>query len=665
MRMMFLLLSLAFSAEPTNLIVNGDFEEPGEIGKVPKAWLRNGLVSTRDPHSGARCAVHTASPSNSWNMFDTGPEYFIAIKTNQHYRLSGFCRNDIPSGTIALGVRLIDNQKKTIAYQWKMVGANIQSWQEYVLDFATTSNAAWAAVYLKLGEDARYGEAYWDDLRLVESEETIPWFTGALNGIGTYYKNKSGFSENVFFDPTRQSFLTAEASALKYRIAFQKPTVGKRLLLSIRKRHEPEILAWQSSIDFVSNVTQMEIPLGIEKLKAGRFVVTADLMDGDRTLLHEASALAILPDPEFPKQLPPVRRSSVESGHFLVNGKPFAGTLFYHPDLTREHFTSMTRGFGENVRQLWAKKSSEAADVKENISDLRRSLDLCSETGSYGVVVLFHPWVFDPKKKLFRLDVLKEVVLALKDHPALLLWDLIDEPDGQQVSPEAVNQASALLREIDPNHAVWVNLCYQNRFADYINASDLASYDHYPFPSEPLSIMDRWNEQILSAGKNKPLLSILQTWSPSGVRLPSPDELRAETYLNVIRGMSLFFYFTWANPGEEGQMKNDLPTQSTVKELSAELSTLAPFLYATNEAVSIPALESSALRYCLRNVQGKKHLLVVNLLPSAHPPFTFPLPSFRPGASVEALFEDGRKLSLRQGSLTDQIPGFGVRLYKY
>ena len=40
-----------------------------------------------------------------------------------------------------------------------------------------------------------------------------------------------------------------------------------------------------------------------------------------------------------------------------------------------------------------------------------------------------------------------------------------------------------LIRSIDTNHIIWLNLCQMNQYADYMDVTDLASYDNYPLPT--------------------------------------------------------------------------------------------------------------------------------------------------------------------------------------
>ena len=41
-----------------------------------------------------------------------------------------------------------------------------------------------------------------------------------------------------------------------------------------------------------------------------------------------------------------------------------------------------------------------------------------------------------------------------KDHPAVLSWYLIDEPDGGSYPPEYVKEAAALIRSLDRSHPI-------------------------------------------------------------------------------------------------------------------------------------------------------------------------------------------------------------------
>ena len=53
-----------------------------------------------------------------------------------------------------------------------------------------------------------------------------------------------------------------------------------------------------------------------------------------------------------------------------------------------------------------------------------------------------------------KFEILKNEVLAFRDHPALLSWYINDEPDGQGRPSELMEKAYQFIHELDPYHPV-------------------------------------------------------------------------------------------------------------------------------------------------------------------------------------------------------------------
>src|SRR6185437_14440224 len=53
-----------------------------------------------------------------------------------------------------------------------------------------------------------------------------------------------------------------------------------------------------------------------------------------------------------------------------------------------------------------------------------------------------------------KLALLKEEVIAFRDHPALLSWYINDEPDGQGRPPAILEAAYQTIHALDPYHPI-------------------------------------------------------------------------------------------------------------------------------------------------------------------------------------------------------------------
>merc|ERR1719353_60827 len=81
-------------------------------------------------------------------------------------------------------------------------------------------------------------------------------------------------------------------------------------------------------------------------------------------------------------------------------------------------------------------------------------------------------------------NVIADAVRRVKDHPALLSWYLIDEPDGSRYPAEYVAKAASLIRGLDPHHPI--TMCFDTTsrehgaWPDYVNSTDILLADIYP-----------------------------------------------------------------------------------------------------------------------------------------------------------------------------------------
>ncbi|MFH6602087.1 glycoside hydrolase family 2 TIM barrel-domain containing protein [Maribacter algicola] len=78
----------------------------------------------------------------------------------------------------------------------------------------------------------------------------------------------------------------------------------------------------------------------------------------------------------------------------------------------------------------------------------------------------------DPEMVKKQLEEIKEQVLPLKDHPALLIWGIGNELNLHYTNPkvwDAVNDISKMIHEIDPNHPTTTSLAgLAQKEVDYI-----------------------------------------------------------------------------------------------------------------------------------------------------------------------------------------------------
>jgi hypothetical protein len=232
----------------------------------------------------------------------------------------------------------------------------------------------------------------------------------------------------------------------------------------------------------------------------------------------------------------------------------------------------------------------------------------------WGTLALFNNQYLLPAGG-FNMDHLREVVLRFRDHPALLAWDLVDEPDGQgNLTPQQAADAARLVRELDPNHLVWVNLCLPTQGLDWLDSSDVWSFDTYPLPVQGLAGYDAWmriaDESVVGT---RPLGTCLQTYQAPGLPMPTPDQLRASALLHVIHGFSWYGYYSYYDGPPSGCLARSPELLSYVTALNAELVRLTPAIVGEGQWRQV-AVEGAAgfCQAATKEAGGKRWLVVVS-----------------------------------------------------
>jgi hypothetical protein len=283
-------------------------------------------------------------------------------------------------------------------------------------------------------------------------------------------------------------------------------------------------------------------------------------------------------------------------------------------------------------------------------------LDEAWRNNLYGYGILFHPYFYKGIGKGFDLEALERGVEKLKGHPALLLWELYDEPDAG-VPVAELEAATRLVRRLDPNHPVLLNFCFPAKFAEYSGPCDIVSVDTYPVPHAPLTLVPETLDKLRAACDGlKPMQIALQGYGDVKGRMPTPRELRCMTYLAISHGATAFAIYSYSEgKGYPYCLEADPILWSFTRELNREMLLLRDAVVAPSVAATAPA----SLDVVLRRTPEGTVAIAVN----------------RTGATVRAsigvgwsgrtsaLFE-GRTVKAAAGRITDTFEPYAVHVYR-
>jgi len=165
----------------------------------------------------------------------------------------------------------------------------------------------------------------------------------------------------------------------------------------------------------------------------------------------------------------------------------------------------------------------------------------------------------------FLIDSMRGVINRFKDHPAMGVWNSVDEPEWDKHPVEPLRHAYEIIHELDPDHPVSINHAPRGTVASvrrYNVACDITGADIYPvayptglhggsvFTNQELSVVGdvtRWMVEV--AEGRKPVWIYLQiAWSGvvnegRTLRYPTFPEQRFMTYQAIIAGARGIIYF--------------------------------------------------------------------------------------------------------------------------
>jgi len=392
----------------------------------------------------------------------------------------------------------------------------------------------------------------------------------------------------------------------------------------------------------------VEAGFEIGKLAPGRYMfISRFILQGKLMLEDKREFIIFRPVPLDVWES--IKRTEARGDAIYVNGKPFLGRLLSHagPEIS-------VRDQGFNLVPC-------AGWDPDPRGSIQSTLDACAKAGMWGSIALFNNSYY-LKDSHFEIEHIREAVLKWKDHPALWGWDIIDEPDVQNVTPEEVAKVAELIRKLDPNHIVWVNLCAPAKATDYIKSQDLWSYDYYPLPSiGPFGYQHIWLDITDKEFRGKrPIGTYLQTYSAIGDRMPTPDGLRSSCYLHIIHGYKWLGYYSYGEALPYGCLARDHDLWSSTRALNSELRKLAPVIL--DEAAYLPVaanLGPEKLQTVVKMVNGKMYLIAVS---GVSEPVAVQL-NVAGKVAVE-MFGEERKLPIKNGVLKDTLAPYDAKVYE-
>ncbi|MCC7300367.1 MAG: hypothetical protein IT583_04750 [Verrucomicrobia bacterium] len=274
-------------------------------------------------------------------------------------------------------------------------------------------------------------------------------------------------------------------------------------------------------------------------------------------------------------------------------------------------------------------------------------------------------------------DYFTNMVNLVKNHPAVLAYYLIDEPEVKAFDPRVLEEAYQLIRENDPYHPVLICNDSVDGIHTYKNAHDMFFPDPYICPqtnntlTQPMTYISTFIDNAVSDGGGKklvgntPQIFNYADFGKPNNRAPTFMETRCAMYLAIIhgaRGFSLYKYgdSTWAggtNTTKKGGV-NYPDLRVGTPFLISEIKTLSESLL-LGQTTPAQATNSN-IHLLFKKLGSDYYLFACNVTNKVVSSAITNLPA---GITNLSVVSENRKVTPAAGKFTDSFKAYDVHVY--
>jgi hypothetical protein len=348
------------------------------------------------------------------------------------------------------------------------------------------------------------------------------------------------------------------------------------------------------------------------------------------------------------------------TGALTVSGKPFfpVGFYCYSPLSSTIVEDEFVNGF--TVISPYQKIDPATLEERKAYMDrcarigMKVHYNLLSVSGGGGVNSKIEGITENEKRERLIAEIRQ-----FRDHPALLAWYISDEPTGNKVTPETVEEIYKVVRAEDPWHPVSVVFMAPFRSArKYASGTDIVMADPYPIPDYPVTMAGDVAAQLKEEFRGeKPVWMVPQAFGGGELwsREPTPGEIRSMTWQSVVNGATGIQYFIRSGPN---LFPKSTIAWSECSRAATEIMSVAPWLLSEKRKKT----ETGNKKILAASFEHRGYLLLL-ATNTANETLPVNLP-VSPGTNrqAEVLFEN-RKVSITGGRINDYIAPFGRNAY--
>jgi hypothetical protein len=343
----------------------------------------------------------------------------------------------------------------------------------------------------------------------------------------------------------------------------------------------------------------------------------------------------------------------------------------------------------------------ELSEAGFNLIRISNKIDLI-KAEKYGLKTWANLGYLNPENLEKNKENISNKIHSFKDYPALLAWEMVDEPAWKwhsaeaRVQPEPLIETYKFIKDIDPNHLIYTNHAPVNlvsTLSRYNPSTDIVACDIYPvvphdivptyalFPDGKqgdllntyISQVGEYTDKMRKvAGSARPLFMVLQgfAWEMlkneaerdlKKILYPTREETRFMAYNAIIHGANGIIYWGTNYAPQPSSFWTDL--KSVITELNSIKDVLASKSIKQNLDLIYHELGYSVdagVEYIVKEMNGAKFLITANA--DRYPAKV----SFRglEGITDAQILFDEKNISFEKEEITQYYRPFDVQVYK-
>lgn len=304
-----------------------------------------------------------------------------------------------------------------------------------------------------------------------------------------------------------------------------------------------------------------------------------------------------------------------------------------------------------------------------------------------------------------REAMLRKLVTTFKDHRGMGVWKGADEPAWGKHPIPPLKRAYDIVHEIDPHHPMVTIHAPRDTLElrrSYNVVTDIVGTDIYPIGYPPgthsgttnreLSAVGDYTKEMveLAEGKRSVWMTLQVLWSGVSnrgktLRFPTFPEQRFMVYDAIINGARGVMFF--GGSGSTGWNEQDTKLgwnwhfwNQVLRRVVEEIGTKSPLypallepdskmpvkvgVLANPNAKDSPTKETAEIEFCVREVGDDIFVIAAKKTKESTVKVEFSgLPATATGGDM--LFEEPRKVELKDGKFTDWFAPFEVHVYRF